>query len=403
MLASLRQVPNKVKIIIILILLAPLIVDMFLYETPIGSLWFIYLGAVVLTSYYSGLRGGLTIAIVSIAFHFIWELNEFFKFGLKTSELFVFLSSALLQFILAFSIGLLADKLKEKHTDLENIFNSLDATIWSHDLKTDTIIISTGIELLYGYTGDDFKQNPNLWNKVVYPEDVDIVDEMNRQALLGNSTNTEFRIIRPDGDIRWVQDKATPIYDKDNKLVKINGVVFDITERKKAEEKIKRMAYYDFLTDLPNRKFIHEFLQNTLDHPKTDNQSGAVLFLDLDGFKNVNDTFGHTAGDALLIDLAQRILACLKKDGHVGRLGGDEFIIVVEHGDEFTISLLAERLLKEISEPFTISGKPVLVTSSIGICFFPRDGKDAQQLIIHADHAMYKAKDNGKNQYHFYK
>lgn len=178
------------------------------------------------------------------------------------------------------------------------------------------IIISTGIELIYGYTGKQFAEDPSLWDRVVHPDDAEIAREMNKRALAGERTNTEFRIIRPDGEVRRVQDKAAPIFDKEQRLIRINGVVFDITERKLAEEKITKLAYYDYLTHLPNRKYIHEQLQELLGEPQV---PIAVFFLDLDGFKEVNDTLGHEAGDQLLQQASQRMKDQLRPQDHLGR------------------------------------------------------------------------------------
>ncbi|MDG5787926.1 diguanylate cyclase [Evansella sp. AB-P1] len=404
MLADLRSIPMKIWMIIICIWMVPLLFGLIIQDSSLGAIWFIYLGLVVLTSYFTGLQGGLIIAFISVIIHISFGLISFIYTGYHATELFYLITHSILQFLLAFAIGQLADKLKDKHKEVEDIFNSLDATIWSHDLKKDTIIISTGVELIYGYTGKEFAEDPSLWNKVVHPEDTKIAKKMNEDALSGLPTNTIFRIVRPDGKVRWIQDKATPIFDKNNNLVKINGVVLDITERKLAEEKIKKMAYYDYLTNLPNRKFIHERLTKLVNQSQeTISHIGAVMFIDLDGFKQVNDTLGHDVGDKLLIEVSRRIQDSIGNEDILGRLGGDEFVILADDVDEIEGGKIAEKIISNISSfPFIFNKDSVYVTPSIGICMYPFDGDSAEDLLKKADYAMYLSKNLGKNQYQFF-
>lgn len=398
MLTSMRHIPPWIQGAMLLFAAAPVLVDTLLLRN-IESVWFLHLGLVFLVTYYRGLRAGLIVSGGSILVHLVWRgLDPIVPTPVFHYPWFllyhIFLFAAL-----AVSIALLTTRMTEKHRELEDIFNSLDASIWSHDMKQDKIIISTGIELIYGYTGKQFAEDPSLWDRVVHPDDAEIAREMNRRALAGERTNTEFRIIRPDGEVRWVQDKAAPIFDKEHRLIRINGVVFDITERKLAEEKITKLAYYDYLTHLPNRKNIHEQLHEVLGEPHV---PIAVFFLDLDGFKEVNDTLGHEAGDQLLQQASQRMKDQLRPQDHLGRLGGDEFLAVILDADRVVLAHLAERMIHAISQPYTLWGPDIGVTVSIGISRFPEDGRSSEELMKHADQAMYVAKATGKNRYHFY-
>jgi diguanylate cyclase (GGDEF)-like protein/PAS domain S-box-containing protein len=201
------------------------------------------------------------------------------------------------------------------------------------------------------------------------------------------------------------------------------GVIRDITERKQLEERLKRqaaqlvrsnaelkrsegrlryLAYHDPLTGLGNRKLFYERLSQSLKEAKINRQTIALLFLDLDGFKQINDTLGHDMGDLLLKTVAKRLTRTLRESDFVSRLGGDEFTAILPHIYNFSdAGKIAEKLLSNITQPFMLSGKTVIITTSIGISLFPIDGEDADTLIKKADAAMYRAKQLGKNKYEF--
>lgn len=175
----------------------------------------------------------------------------------------------------------------------------------------------------------------------------------------------------------------------------------DITERKKAQQLIHNMAYYDSVTNLPNRNMFKEHLINSLT-TNGENQELAVLFLDLDRFKVINDTKGHSTGDLLLKDVADRIRSTVKSDGLVSRQGGDEFLILLEGMRKEEIEKIAQQIIDDFSRPFFVHCEEVFVTASIGISLYPYDGKDQETLIKNADTAMYLAKERGKNNYQYY-
>ncbi|MBN2428175.1 MAG: diguanylate cyclase [Deltaproteobacteria bacterium] len=189
----------------------------------------------------------------------------------------------------------------------------------------------------------------------------------------------------------------------------------DITEQKKAEEQIRRLAYYDSLTSLPNRRLYKELLSRALKFAERYRTTFAVLFVDLDNLKKVNDTFGHNMGDMVLKEVADRLEHCLResdylarqsKDGSkstVSRIGGDEFIALVNNlTSQHNAESVSKRILKDLASPYDLNGNEVFISASIGIAMYPEDGNDPEGLLKKADMAMYSAKEKGKNNYQFF-
>ena len=182
------------------------------------------------------------------------------------------------------------------------------------------------------------------------------------------------------------------------------GIIRDITERKQAEEKIAHLAHYDFLTDLPNRALFLDNLEHAISLAKRNKYKVAVLFLDLDGFKKVNDTLGHDAGDLLLRGVSKRLKQTIRASDTVARVGGDEFIFVLnEIGSDGNAALAANKIITALSEPFELKGQQCRVGGSIGISLYPDGSTDPETLIKQADDAMYLAKQSGKNTHKFYR
>jgi diguanylate cyclase (GGDEF)-like protein/PAS domain S-box-containing protein len=182
------------------------------------------------------------------------------------------------------------------------------------------------------------------------------------------------------------------------------GITRDISDRKRAEKKIAHLAHYDYLTDLPNRALFLDVLNHSISLAKRNKHKVAALFLDLDGFKKINDAHGHDAGDLLLKEVARRLKATIRESDAVARVGGDEFIIVLDNvGSKENAALVANKINVALLVPFEINGHPSHVGGSIGISMFPKDSRDPEQLIKQADEAMYLAKQSGRNTYRFYR
>jgi diguanylate cyclase (GGDEF)-like protein/PAS domain S-box-containing protein len=210
-------------------------------------------------------------------------------------------------------------------------------------------------------------------------------------------TNLELRMKRRDGRPVWVLENVA-LLDADI----IEGTIIDITDRKTAHEQIEWQAYHDALTGLPNRLLFRDRITIALARAKRSARSSAVMFLDLDQFKLVNDTLGHTVGDGLLSAVADRLVNCVRAEDTVARMGGDEFTILLSDiGDRRAAATVAQKVLDSIGQPLDVDRHELFVTTSIGIAMFPDDGADAETLLKNADRAMYRAKEAGRNNYQF--
>ncbi|NRA83217.1 MAG: EAL domain-containing protein, partial [Gammaproteobacteria bacterium] len=227
----------------------------------------------------------------------------------------------------------------------------------------------------------------NLWHKI-----------SNGQAWQG-----EFQNKKKDGSLFWEQAYIAPVIDSHNKTSRYLAVKHDITAQKEQEQKIIYQAHFDNLTGLPNRFLSLDRLDYLLRDAKRLSQKVAVLFLDFDDFKKVNDTLGHHEGDQLLIEAARRLTSVIRASDVVGRLGGDEFIVLIpHHNDPNSVAIVAEKLLKQFRQPFQLASRKLVSTISIGIATYPDDGNCSEELLKQADAAMYSSKSQGRNTYTFY-
>ena len=242
------------------------------------------------------------------------------------------------------------------------------------------------------------------WLTAVHPDEVEAVAGQWRRAVAeGQVFRAECRFRRPRGITTWVFVQAEPVYDLQRQLSGYIGSVTDISDRKRSEEEIRRIAYYDALTRLPNRAFFLEQLGRNIASARRTGRRSALLFCDLDNFKDVNDTLGHDKGDLLLQGIAERLSACIRKGDTLGRLGGDEFVLLLPKVESSRDAVQVARKIKEhLARPFDLDGHEVYTSPSIGIAFFPDDGDTVSTLLKHADMAMYAAKAKGRNRYQFF-
>jgi diguanylate cyclase (GGDEF)-like protein/PAS domain S-box-containing protein len=219
----------------------------------------------------------------------------------------------------------------------------------------------------------------------------------------GRSWHGEFCNVRKDGEIFWEYANVSPLKNIDGVITNYIAVKEDITVRRSYEEQLLKQAHYDDLTGLANRALMLDRLNVAIKIAIRNKEQAALLCIDLDRFKNINDTLGHTVGDELLCEAAARLGTCIRDCDTLARMGGDEFVIILPQiEDNITVRRVAERVLDVFSKPFMIGNQEHLVTASIGIVLFPTDGKDHQVLLRNADLAMYKAKDLGRNRYQFF-
>lgn len=207
---------------------------------------------------------------------------------------------------------------------------------------------------------------------------------------------------RKDGSLYLSSMTLSAVRDHRGQIVNFVAVSGDISRQRAAEDQIRFMAYFDSLTGLPNRALLKDRAEQLFAHAHREHADVAVLFLDLDHFKNINDSLGHAIGDQLLQALARRLEATLRAEDTVGRLGGDEFLVVARCGDTGGVARLADKLLEVAAEPIEVDGRSLTVTPSIGISLYPRDGTTFADLLKNADIALYKAKDAGRAMYHFF-
>jgi len=207
------------------------------------------------------------------------------------------------------------------------------------------------------------------------------------------------------GEPRQIELLASPLRDPEGDIVGIIQNAHDITALKEAEEQIRQLAYYDTLTGLPNRRLLFDRLNHALTQARRFGRSMAVMFLDLDRFKRINDTLGHSVGDELLKQVAQRLTGCVRAGDTIARPGGDEFVIVLtEIGHSQDAARVAEKIIEALSSPVRIDAHPIYITTSIGIALYPENSSDdVEELMIKADMAMYEAKEAGRNAYRFFR
>lgn len=237
-----------------------------------------------------------------------------------------------------------------------------------------------------------------LYMDAVSENDKERINRLLNLALQGQHSEFEFE----SSNNCYFQSSFVPICDAGGSVLRLMGLTINITERKQAEERIQFLAYFDQLTGLPNRTLFNDRINYALSMAQRSNVPLSLLYLDLDQFKNINDTLGHSIGDALLIEVAKRLKSALREQDTVSRQGGDEFVIVLPGSDAAGAAHVAEKLLKTIAHTYQIEQYELNVTSSIGIAMYPNDAKDFESLFKCVDIAMYRAKHNGRNNYQFF-
>lgn len=245
----------------------------------------------------------------------------------------------------------------------------------------------------------------NWVERLVHRDDQHKVGEAMARVLEKNAqgASLEFRLCTGDGSLRWIENRYVPVRDKEGRLVEVEGIIIDITERKAAEEKLALLARTDVLTGLANRATFIERLQQAFAAAKCGALSFAVLYLDLNRFKLVNDTFGHTVGDLLLREVALRLKDCMRKSDLIARLGGDEFAVLQgEVTEPASAGELAQKLQSALNRSFLLKGNEVSVSVSIGICPFTPETAGPAIMLTQAELALSRSKEDGRNQYRFH-
>jgi diguanylate cyclase (GGDEF)-like protein/PAS domain S-box-containing protein len=222
-------------------------------------------------------------------------------------------------------------------------------------------------------------------------------------AAYGEVSNFESEVYRRDGSRIWISENAHSVRRRNGEFICFEGTVQDITERRSQLEQLERQANYDALTGLANRNLLRDRIGPAIAHAERMGHFLAVVFIDLDHFKLINDSLGHDVGDQLLVEIAQRMRSSVRSSDTVSRHSGDEFVLLLnEHFRASTVIAHLQRVLKQVNQPVSLLGREFQVGASMGVALYPQDGKDAQSLLKHADVAMYAAKERGRNNFQFF-
>lgn len=287
--------------------------------------------------------------------------------------------------------------------EMEKLFKTLffRAPIGSYILQDGKArIINPELMKTTGYSEDELLTLPALG--LVHPEDREKVRNEAIAMLTGERQHPyEFRVVTKEGRIRWILETVTSIRYQGRPATLASFM--DITYRKESEEMIRQMAYYDPLTGLPNRILLQDRFALALAKAERNQENLTLMIFDLDNFKDINDTLGHSCGDRLLKEVGQRLITFLRKSDTVARFGGDEFIgLLPETGQEEDVEKIAGKILEVIQKPFYIEDESIQITISIGLAFYPKNGQTLDLLMKNADQAMYRAKARGKNNFQYY-
>ncbi len=275
------------------------------------------------------------------------------------------------------------------------------------DEHMSTTYVSPQIESLIGYTQQEYIDDPELWATILHPDDRDeALEAYLRGRQSGEPFVFEYRLMARDGRIVWFSDSAIVLPDAEGRPHLIQGVMLDITERKDAEARIAFLAYHDKLTGLPNRAMFDELLELSLARARRNDVGVAVIAVDIDDFKLVNESLGYEAGDALIVALTERLREATRETDLVARTGGDEFLLLLADLDQNPMpgagdgastaaEAVAVRVQQSLAAPFEIVGTELYLTASMGISVFPRDAETGGELLKNADMAMFQSKKAG--------
>ena len=294
--------------------------------------------------------------------------------------------------------------LRESESQLRLAMDAAQMAMWYWEADTDRFTYSEGLNVLFGRPSESPHIDYRVLQQRLHAEDRDHFAATFRHAIKnGGDFQVDYRVVWPDGSVHWVANRAQVHRGPNGRAQRVIGVAMNITERKMAEQRVAHMAHHDALTGLPNRVLLRDRIQQAIAQAHRAGTQLAVLFLDLDRFKTINDSLGHQLGDRLLQSVASRILVCVREGDTVSRVGGDEFVIVVPGiANSTDASSVATKILEVLASAFHLHGHDLHVAASIGISLYPGDGDDAETLMRNADTAMYHAKDSGRANYQFF-
>jgi len=310
--------------------------------------------------------------------------------------------------------------LHESERMLAGVLSNLPGMVYRcrHDQDWTLEFASDGCLALTGYPPEDLVGNRRIsFQQMIHPDDLDnVVRDMDAALQERRPFQLVYRLRTAQGEWRWAWEQGQGVFAPDGGHVAIEGIIMDITERVRIQERLHYLAHHDPLTELPNRTLFADRLQQALRHARRERRGAALLFLDLDGFKEINDTLGHETGDRVLQAVGRRIRTCVRDSDSVARLAGDEFAVLLENvAQAEDARRVSEKILGALADPIPVEGRQLRVTCSIGISLYPDDlapatdsepspapDHGADVLLRNADLAMYRAKQRGPNRYAFY-
>ncbi len=298
------------------------------------------------------------------------------------------------------------EMLQAERQRLSDILEGTNVGTWEWNIQTGETVFNERWASMIGYTLEELSPvSIETWVSFVHPDDLEDSNDLLEKHFQGELDYyaSEARMRHRDGSWIWVLDRGkVTTWTDDGKPLLMSGTHQDITERKRAEEKILHLATHDALTDLPSLRLAQDRIIMAISRARRQKKMAAVMFVDLDGFKAINDSHGHDAGDLVLKEVARRLLSCVRETDTVARIGGDEFLVVLtELNAQDNAKLVAQKAIHTLTQPITCPEGTVQVGASIGIAFYPDNGKDPDSLIKQADEAMYEVKKSGKNAYNF--
>ncbi len=272
---------------------------------------------------------------------------------------------------------------------------------WNWDIENNTLHWTDQIYRIFGLKPQEFGATYESFLEHIHPDDVDAVNTNVESALSGSGPyEVQHRIIQKNGDERYVVERGEVTFNDKGEAVRMQGTVQDITDLHLAQKQIQHLAYYDMTTKLPNRNLFFDRLEQALALQRREEKKFAVLAIDLDGFKTVNDTYGHQTGDELLKAVGLRMQKTIRDVDIIARTGGDEFMAIIwgiKQADD--VKFVADKLLLACSEPYQLGNITIEISCSVGVAICPDHSLDDNELIMLADQAMYNAKSAGKNTY----
>lgn len=305
-------------------------------------------------------------------------------------------------------VGVVRDITTKKQNEVklklaDNVFNTTMEAIVVTDSEGRILRVNSAFRSMTGYSNEEAmgKKPGELLSSGKH--DKEFYDSMWEKINDKGSWHGEIWDKRKDGSLFLVSHTINAVKDNEGNVIQYLSIFIDITDKKNEEERIQYLAQYDQLTKLPNRSLFNDRLNHAIDLAQRKKDKIGLMFIDLDGFKKINDTHGHQAGDKLLQIISERLTNLLRAEDTVARIGGDEFTIILEKlQDTYDAIIIAEKIIQAVGKVITLSGKEVTVGASIGISIYPASGNSAENLIKNADSAMYIAKKRGKNGYNFY-